>query len=1265
MSSNKQLFSNSFDDAINKEIDDKINKMYSKVDDKSEFEVLFFKDKTSKFGMNMEQYLKYLKYLKFMSQKSKLKLIRTVELDISYSDKNSDNFRISISGIENINKYIRMLGRRKNHVIYSALVGLSEKNPEIRTMKKVRGDIINIEDFDMRVRLASENKLTQNEVNLLKNLHQSKKDIILYRYKDRISLEIVNNSDVNISIDLTSVKSANDINHIENSPPSYELEIDLSSKKKGLPKKYLDNVYGEISNMLKVAGNSNYIVSNSVKKDVLKDYQSTLDVSEGSKLDARQTVTLEIQHVVDKLPNKYAVTDKADGDRAFLIVHEKNVFIIFNLLDIVHTGITLNKEDYNHTILDGEFVFISSTNRHVFLVFDCLYRGKDDIRQTTSFLERLKHAQEVINDCFNLKDHKNYQQKYYDGKYEIDKILTYYDNDLQKYMDALNHDIKLHKTKVLVRRKFFIPTMGGQNNEIFKYSSLIWNKYKKDKNINCPYILDGLIYQPLNQKYITSAKSIEYFDYKWKPQEKNSIDFYIKYQKYKGSNKPVIAFDNSTDEEEQLHGKPYKIINLYVGKRVKGAETYTLFEPEKDMIKYEAFIYLKDGEARDLDGNIIVDSTVVEFYYNNDPNIPDNNRWVPMRTRYDKTELVNRFKKGYGNYSEIAYRNWRSIKNPFYIEDINILSNDLMFDKHFKTLRGKIDHSIILSEFKENKFNLIRTNLGNPMRNFKNWIESILLYTYANFRYEPDQKKLTVLDIACGMGRDMMKYYYVEILLYVGIDINSSSLNSPVKGAISRYNQLRKTHDRFPKMNFIQANASVPFNYEEQTKALGGMSDINKKLIEQYFPKNDSQRKKFDRITCQYSIQYFLENEITWNNFLKNLNDYLLPDGYFIFTTLDADVIVKLLGNNDQYIVNYTNNKGEQNVLFEIVKKYSGIGSGDLIQLGKSIDFHDSFESHEGVYINEHLVQKKFVVQELENKCNMQLIDTDLFQNQYDIHKFFFHNTYKFESNEKTLAFFEKVAKFINDDTDVNNACRKLIGLYRYYIFRKVNDKSDKSDKSDKLGKSSKSDKSNKSNKSNKSSKKQSGGSHSNEQRERFSPSDKNFTEKMKREIVDDFSFNEFPLVFDPSKYIKKNMNEIEGYSFSNSIHDILRKNEIIPPNIGLKKFFGDINQNLLIDGNINDSKINKFIKKLRVEWSYSDTERSNDVALNGLRLFILDSDCDGNMTINKYGSKCNKNAIIYFDGNSYHPIYEVKNDEMRGLFDDEHKIIKSLLNEM
>ena len=53
----------------------------------------------------------------------------------------------------------------------------------------------------------------------------------------------------------------------------------------------------------------------------LNNYKKLLGVSGKSyKLEGRQSVSLEIQHVIDKLPNRYCVTDKADGERYFLII---------------------------------------------------------------------------------------------------------------------------------------------------------------------------------------------------------------------------------------------------------------------------------------------------------------------------------------------------------------------------------------------------------------------------------------------------------------------------------------------------------------------------------------------------------------------------------------------------------------------------------------------------------------------------------------------------------------------------------------------------------------------------------------------------------------------------------------------------------------------------------------------------------------------------------------------------------------------------------
>ena len=43
------------------------------------------------------------------------------------------------------------------------------------------------------------------------------------------------------------------------------------------------------------------------------------------------TKSLEAVHVVDYLPNKYAVTDKADGDRCLGIIISGKLYLIFTL----------------------------------------------------------------------------------------------------------------------------------------------------------------------------------------------------------------------------------------------------------------------------------------------------------------------------------------------------------------------------------------------------------------------------------------------------------------------------------------------------------------------------------------------------------------------------------------------------------------------------------------------------------------------------------------------------------------------------------------------------------------------------------------------------------------------------------------------------------------------------------------------------------------------------------------------------------------------
>nr|QBK88426.1 MAG: mRNA capping enzyme [Mimivirus LCMiAC01] len=1012
-----------------------------------------------------------------------------------------------------------------------------------------------------------------------------------------------------------------DINKLERSIPKYELELEIISIISKPGKKYFDKLYDEITTLLKIIQQSNFLLTRSMEKEVLNRYADLLSVNKEKmkKLDARKPQSLEIQHVVELLPNNYAITDKADGERYFLIIYNNVAYLIDNNLHIKNSGIIISKSlKYNDTILDGEYIRIRKHNRYIFMVFDCLYKSGKDIRKEQYFMERLKHADEVIEKCFILKGQKGYKMKEYVGKYKPSNIIAFHNKKIDSYMDALNKDIMHEKKYPLIRRKYFIGVNGSQDNEIFKYSELMWNKYVLDKNTNCPYILDGLIYHPLNQKYIVSVKESKFFEYKWKPPNKNSIDFYVLFDRSM-EGRITNVYDNS--EDKSIKGKAYRIVNLYVGRSISGIEKPVLFQRNKN--KYYAYLFLSDGEVRDIEeNNIIQDGTVVEFYYNNDPNIPQEFRWVPMRTRHDKTEIVMRYKKSYGNYVTVANKIWRSISNPFLMSDVSILANDSTYRKQIDILRGKIDHSIIMSSRKEDIYYQMKTTLAKPMRNFHNWLKSIIIYTYCNPEYNKNES-VSVLDIACGRGGDLMKFYYSKVKFYVGIDIDNNGLISPTDGAVSRYNKMKRSYPNFPNMSFIHADAGVILDYDEQIKALGSMTSTNKKLMNKYFSVNENKRTIFDRINCQFAIHYMLKNKIIWNNFLKNIKMYLRPGGYMMITTFDADKVRKILEKKDQYKSYYTDTKGTKKIFFDIIKKYGEI-KRDMVGLGHAIDVHTSIIFQEGVHVTEYLVDKRFLEKEFLEKCDMELVETDLFENQFHIHKKYMKHIIKYEENPKTRKFLMNVAKYYDQVDEVNRACYKMTRLYRYYIFRRKDQGSQKKQKGGYI----------------------------------------NDYPRFTGDNVDEFVFNKAEHLLNPTKFIHRQINSLEDHSFFSSVHDILQTSDIIPNTVDAKNFYDDIGYKLIKDGDITKKDISNLCKSLVIGHEYSDDNTPS--GLDGVNILVLDDTNEFNVILYSKTTRLRKECstmLLYKNNGIYRPIYRHKNNKYDGLFNTRLKFIKKIVN--
>jgi len=1238
MSKSKKNMISGFGNMITPQIREQIQLLFDKMKSGNEFEFIFFSKKGKYLSLE-----KYINLLKYFSKKSKsdqtISISEPVKsLDVIYMPDSNTNLRCSLEG-SHISQYMQRVRDYKNHVIFSTLVKIfikeskEKKQSNISITKKTKNpdNVIDIDDFDIRLRLSEETVPPKSEITSLSELNQTNMSKIVYRFKQRTSINIHQTDDNFVRIDLTETKTAISYDKINKAVPTYELEIEYGTSKKP-EQKYLDMMYEQIEILLKIIQNSNFIISQTKTKQIIQIYQNMFSSGnkKATKLDGRQSVSLEIQHVTEKLPNRYAVTDKADGTRYFMLISDNHVYMIDKNLEVKDTGLELSEKlsVWNGTVLDGEYIFVPDKNRYLYLIFDCLFVGTTDIRPTVNLLDRLKRADEVIEKCFILGKQKGYSYKdvVVSGAFNLDKIISLHYEQIKSSFAQMNKDMEYETEYPLIRRKYFISAQGAKNWEIFAYASNMYKYYTDDSNINCPYVLDGLIFQPLEQPYITSVRDSQKDDYKWKPPHNNSIDFYVEFEKDRDG-KILTVYDNSysenVDENENtidftyVRNKTYKICNLYVGNKDKDKEMPELFREEESL--HQAYIYLSDpsvgsvSDVRDIGGDIISDKTVVEFYYNNDPNVLQKFRWVPMRTRYDKTESVVRFGTGYGNYKTTADKVWRSITNPVLMTDIDDLAvgnnpakNDYSYDKKMELLRKRIGQNEIKLATREDKYYQEQYKSAEQMRKFNGFIKSNLIYTFLNKVYQGG-RQLSVYDIGCGVGGDLMKFYYPNVKFYVGTDIDNNGINSATDGCKSRYDKFRKSKPDFPKMYFAQADSTVEMDYESQLKSLRTMDEENKQVIQRFFPSDLKKRTMFDCFNCQFAIHYMLRDDISWKNFKSTINRSLRYGGYFIATTFDANRIIKLLEGKDNYKYEYTNSEGKNIVLFDIVKKYSeNIDSKTVVGTGFPIDVMMNWIARD-VYRTEYLVDSRFLVNELEKDCMLELVDTDNFGNQYMIHKDYLTKYSKFESNPKTRKFLQDVAEFYKDSI-INRGCLVWTNLFRYYVFRKKDA----------------------------------------------------INSGMQGGAGNILDFSNTELYEIPSIS--------SDYSCMNSIYHILKHNSVIPKHVGLNELMQDIGYKILSDSEITYGNLETLSDKLVINHQVEKANRIEEQkVIDGLNIFIVEKDCNDEYDIDLIKKKSYSFIILLKQGEMYQPVYYIdpKNAKRNGIFHHTHNLIKEMMKQI
>ena len=615
---------------------------------------------------------------------------------------------------------------------------------------------------------------------------------------------------------------------------------------------------------------------------------------------------------------------------------------------------------------------------------------------------------------------------------ELENIRNFYAKELKTYWKAFKKQLSEHKGLFVSRKKYFVP-YGIDSSEVFMYADLVWKLSVYDKLT--PYKLDGIIYTPINTPYMikTTPDKLDSvpMEYKWKNPLQNSIDFYVKFEKDSLGNE-TIYYDNSVVRGQ---GKPYKVCTLFVGIKKGDQEKPIPFKINN--IEQKANIYLSDEEARDIEGNIIYDSTVIEFIFDTTkPEIEDAYKWIPLKTRYDKTESVQKYGKKYGNNLVIANRIWKTIINPITEENITTLANPSTYQKEMDRI------SKATETYNKQSFVYYQKKTSNAagMRAFNNWIKSNMINTYC-------RNKHSILDIGCGRGGDLIKFINAGIGEYVGIDIDNNGLYVINDSAYNRYKNLKKSIKNMPSMYFINADARGLFTVKSQESILPNMTYANKKSIETYLSGN----KKYNVINCQFTLHYYLSDDLSWSNFCKNINNHLEDNGYLLITCFDGKLIYDRMFDKQKINVSYTDNSGNKNTFFEIIKVYKDKdkdANQEKFTTGMGIDVFNSIISNPGTYIREYLVFPEFLEKSLKKNCGLELVESDLFFNLFNLYKNYFVQEHdeSMSSNISRKKYDEikdfYTTLFPNEHTtseaDIVLASFKFTMLNRYYIFKKT-----------------------------------------------------------------------------------------------------------------------------------------------------------------------------------------------------------------------------------
>ena len=976
-------------------------------------------------------------------------------IDVNTGLNKISNIRTEINGFNNVSEYCKTNNIVKNDGVMCDFVRKSFFKNNNDTIYPV-----NFDDFNFKVSLNNENELSINNP-IVKNIVDTWNDNTkFFRYIKRHTLK---HPDFPFNVDISIVKESIKKGYklipkytiqdsgVFDSIEKYEIEIEVDNSKVGLHTNYsttllLANSFRKIIRLI-LSGlqETNYPISYIKQNKILNDYMFLLwgnKYNINTRIKPKNFVgpssfTLQIKNIanintnsnIPNIRNNFTVTDKADGLRKLLYISKDgSLYLIDTNMNVQFTGSNTDNKNLFNSLLDGEHILHNKNKKFInlYACFDVYYINGQDIRSFGFIPDKDENPNEfrlpiLVNIINNLNVNSINNNNIGNIRIEHKNFYSYSDTS----------DIFESCKNILIK----------QNDGLFEYNT------------------DGLIFTPAkmgvgSDRIGTTTKPLKKtweYSFKWKPPEFNTIDFLISTKK-NDDNTEFIGniFNNGIDVTNDNQIKLYKTLILRVGfnERFHG-----YINPCKNMIdddipeyqeidntqEYKPLQFfptnpsdndagvcnvilqnLNNGNSVMMtdEGEVIDDNTIVEFKY--DLTKDKLWRWVPIKVRYDKTADFRSGGNNYGNAYHVANSNWHSIHNPI---TKNMISTGLNIPEELG------DDDVYYNR-------ISNTTNTRSLRDFHN------LFVKKKLISNISRKNNTLIDYAVGKGGDLSKWIDSKFKFVFGIDISKDNIENRLDGACARYLNYRKKFKNVPDAVFINGNSSLNIRntdaiYTSKSKEITnailgkGAKDINilgKGIYKSYGIGENG----FNISSIQFAIHYMFENNITLNNFIRNVSENTMIGGYFIGTCYDGKLLFNKLKNkknNESLMI-----QQDGNLLWKVTKKYDQkLFKNDSSSVGYAIDV---YQESINKTIREYLVNYSYLNRIMEDYGFVKLTNSESlkigFKSSSGNFKDLFNNMINKIKKEPELK------NNFGEAMNMNNFEKQISFLNRYFIYKKI-----------------------------------------------------------------------------------------------------------------------------------------------------------------------------------------------------------------------------------